>query len=82
MHWLLSTEPTKKKKLRYTLLKKVASKAYERLHQKLDTKEGERGVSKLARARVKRSRESAIIMCIKDEDDKVLVDEERIKERW
>ena len=68
------------------LVKKAAAiaknDAYERLYQKLETKEGGKGVFKLAKARENKTRDLGCIRCIKGEDDKVLVDKTEIKERW
>jgi len=48
---------------------------YDKLHQKLETKEGKKEVFKLARARKRRR-------CIKHKDGKVLAKEVQIKEIW
>jgi len=56
--------------------------AYERLYQKLETKEVEKHVFKLARTREKKTRDPTCIRCIKGEDGKVLVEEVEIRERW
>jgi len=74
----------------YKVAKKLAKKAvaiakngtYKRLYQKLKTKEGEKDVFKLARAREKRSRDLGCVRCIKGEDGKVLVEEVEIRDRW
>jgi len=57
------------------------SVAYDKLYQKLKTKEGEKEVFRLANIRERRVRHLGII-CIKDENDKVLIEEAEIKERW
>ena len=56
--------------------------AYDRLHQKLETKEGEKEVFKLVRARERRTRDLDIMMYIKDENDRVLCEDVEIKQRW
>jgi len=74
----------------YKVTKKLVKKAvtvaknnaYERLYQKLETKEGEKDVFKLARAKEKKSRELGCVRCIKCEDSRVLVKETEIRERW
>jgi len=58
------------------------NKAYERLYQKLETREGGNDVFKLARAREKKTRNLGNIRCIKGEDDRVLVHESKIRGRW
>ena len=56
--------------------------AFERLYQKLETKEGEKDVFKLARAREKKTRDLGNVRYVKGEDGKVLVEETNIRERW
>ena len=61
-------------RVRYKAAKKVVKKAvavaksmtYDRLYQKLKTKDGEKEVFKLARARGRRTRHLGIVKCIKD----------------
>jgi len=73
----------------YKATKKLAKKtvtiaknnAFERLYQKLGTKEGDKDVFKLARDREKKTRDLGNVRCIKGEDGKVLVEEARIRER-
>jgi len=57
------------------------SKAYDKLYQKLETKESEKEVFKLARAKERRTRDLGHVMCIKDENGKVLSKDAKIKER-
>jgi len=74
----------------YKAAKKLAKKAvaitknnaYERLYQKLETKEGEKDVFKLVRARERKIRDLRCIRCIKGEDGRVLVEEMENRERW
>ena len=56
--------------------------AYKTLYRRLNSKEGENKVFKLARARERRTRDLSSVMCIKDEDDKVLVEDNKVQERW
>jgi len=75
---------------RYKAAKKVAkqlvaaakSRAYDKLYQKMETKEGEKVVLKLARARDRRTSDLGVVRCIKDENGKVLSEVAEIKERW
>jgi len=75
---------------RYKAAKKVAKKvvavaksmAYNRLFHRLETKEGEKDVFKLARARERRTRDLGVVRCIKDENGHVLFEDAEIKERW
>ena len=76
--------------VRYKTAKKVDKKVvavaksmtYDILYLKLDTKEGEKEVFKLARVRERRTRDSNYVKCIKDKNDKVLAKEAKIKDRW
>ena len=75
---------------KYTIAKKEAKKVvseaknetFERLYQKLDTKEGERDVYKIAKVRERKTRDFIQIRCIKDECNTVLVNDGEIKEWW
>jgi len=74
----------------YKAAKKLAKKAvaiaknnaYERLYQKLDTKERENDVFELARVREKKRRNLGCVRCTKGEDGKVIAEETKIRERW
>ena len=48
----------------------------------MGTKEGEKEVFKLARARERKTRDLGVVRCIKDEDGKVLYEDVEIKGRW
>jgi len=69
------------KKLAKKAIALAKSNAYKRLYQKLETKEEEKDVFKLARARKKKTRDLGCVRCIKGEDGKVLVEEAEIRER-
>ena len=77
-------------KVQYKTAKKEAkravavakSNAYERLYQRLNSKEGENEVFRLARAREGRTRDLSSVRCIKDEDGRVLVEDAEVRERW
>ncbi|KAM1556818.1 hypothetical protein ACFX10_040308 [Malus domestica] len=56
--------------------------AYDDMYKRLDTKEGELDIYKLARARDKKTRDLNQVRCIKDEDGKVLATENAVKDRW
>jgi len=70
------------KKVAKKVVAMAKNKAYERLYQKLETKESEKDVFKLARARERKSRDLGCVGCIKGEDGRVLVEETEIKKRW
>ena len=77
-------------KVQYRIAKREAKKAvvvaknntYERLYQRLNSKEGENEVFKLASVRERRTRDLSSVRCIKDEDGKVLVEDAKVQERW
>ena len=58
------------------------SKAYENLYKRLDTKDGERDIYKLAKARERKTRDLNQVKCIKDKNQTVLMNKGAIKERW
>ena len=51
------------------------NKAFERSYQRLETKDGEKDVFKPGKARERKTRNLKNVRCIKDEDDRVLVEE-------
>ena len=77
-------------RVRYKAAKKVAKKAvavtksmtFDRSYHRLETKEGEREVFKLVRARKRKPRDLGVVRCIKDENGKVLSEDVEIKEKW
>jgi len=56
--------------------------AYEQLDHIVDSKEGEKEVFKLPRAREMRTRDLSSVRYIKDEDGKVLIEDTKVQERW
>ena len=76
-------------RVRHKIAKKTAKKAvvvaksmiYDRLYQYLGTKEGEKEVFKLPRARERRTRDLGEVRCIKDENGDVLFRDAEIKDR-
>ena len=75
---------------RYKLAKQEIKKAvqnarakeYKEMCEKLDTKEVEKDIYIIARIRERKTRDLCTARCVKDEDQKVLVRDEEIKERW
>ena len=57
-------------------------RAYEGLYQRLNTKEGEKDIYRLARARDRNTRDFNQVKCIKDEREQLLVKEDEIRHRW
>ncbi|XP_071680971.1 uncharacterized protein [Lolium perenne] len=75
---------------KYKVAKKAAKRtvseargrAYEDLYQRLNMKEGERDIYKMAKFRERKTRDVNEVKCIKDGDDQLLVKDEAIKRRW
>ncbi|KAL6541798.1 hypothetical protein OROGR_011284 [Orobanche gracilis] len=63
-------------------VRNARSKVNKELYARLDTKEGEKDMYKLARMREKKTRDIGKVKCVKDNDQKVLVQDKEIKERW
>jgi hypothetical protein len=55
---------------------------YTELYRKLNTKEGENDVYKMAKLREMKTRDFHQVKCIKDEADRLLVKDEEIKNIW
>jgi hypothetical protein len=56
--------------------------AYEGLYQRLDTKEGERDIYKMAKIPERKTRDVEQVKCIKDGADQLQVKDDDIKHRW
>ena len=61
---------------------KVRNKAYEKLYEKLETKEGENQVLKIAKQRNRQSKDVQQVRVIKSKTDEILMEEEKVKQRW
>ena len=57
-------------------------RAYEDLYQHLSTKEGEKDIYRMARARDRKTRDFNQVKCIKDEREQLLVKEDETRHRW
>ncbi|KAJ7976642.1 Retrovirus-related Pol polyprotein LINE-1 [Quillaja saponaria] len=64
------------------VVREARGKACEGLYQKLETKDGEKDIYRIAKQRERRTKDLIRIKCIKDEADRVLVKEDEINERW
>ena len=64
---------------RYKLAKKTAKKA---VYEKLDTKQVEKDIYRIFRIRERKTRDLCTVRCVKDEDQKILVRDKEIEERW
>ena len=75
---------------KYKVAKKTAKRAvseakgraYADLYQRLSTKEGEKDICRMARARDRKTRDFNKVKCIKDEREQLLVKEDEIRHRW
>ena len=59
----------------------VRVKVY-KICEKLDIKEVKKDIYRIARIRERTTRDLCTVRCVKDEDHKVLVRDEEIKEKW
>jgi hypothetical protein len=86
LHHNKSDENIQKYKEARRNAKKTVSEArgqtYTELYQKLDTKEGENDVYKMTKLRERKIRDFNQIKCIKDDTNRLLVNDEEIKNRW
>jgi hypothetical protein len=62
-------------------VREARGQAYTELYRKLDTKEGENDVYKMAKLREMKTRDFNQVKCIKDEIDRLLVNDDEIKNR-
>ncbi|KAI5610690.1 hypothetical protein C0J50_11966, partial [Silurus asotus] len=61
---------------------KVKEKAYEELYERLDTKEGEKDLYRLARQRDRAGKDVLQVREVKDGEENVLTSEESVLRRW
>jgi hypothetical protein len=55
---------------------------YNGLYQRLDTKEGEKDIYRMAKSKERKMRDIIQVKCIKDETERLLTKDEDIKNRW
>jgi hypothetical protein len=75
---------------RYKVVKKTTKQAvseargqmYDGLYQRLGTKEGEKGIYKMAKSRERKTRDIIQVKCIKDTTEWLLTKDKDIKSRW
>ena len=60
----------------------VKGRAYEGLYLHLNTKEGEKDIYRMARARDRKTRDFNQVKCIKNETEQLLVKKDEIRHRW
>ena len=63
-------------------MREAKTQAFEGSYQCSGTKEGEKHIYKLAKGRERKIRDLDQVKCIKDDEDRVLVQEKDIKDRW
>ncbi|KAK3569063.1 hypothetical protein QTP86_021523 [Hemibagrus guttatus] len=63
-------------------LSKAKQKAYDELYTRLDTREGEKDLYRLARQRDRDGKDVQQVRVIKDRDGRVLTSEESVQRRW
>jgi hypothetical protein len=78
----MNADNIEKYKMAKKATKRSQGQAYEGLYQRLDTKEGERDIYKMAKIRERKTRDVDQVKCIKDGADQLLVKDEDIKHRW
>ncbi|KAK3530793.1 hypothetical protein QTP70_002820 [Hemibagrus guttatus] len=61
---------------------KAKQKAYDELYTRLDTREGEKDLYRLARQRDRDGKDVQQVRVIKDRDGRVLISEESVQRRW
>ena len=61
---------------------KARNKAYKELYEKLETKEGENEVFKIAKQRNRQSKDVQQVRVIKSKTGEILMVEEKVKQRW
>ncbi|GJY48879.1 ataxia telangiectasia mutated family protein [Tanacetum coccineum] len=61
---------------------RAKDKAYEDLYKRLDSKEGENDIYRIAKARQRRKIDLGSVRFIKDEDGRSIVNEDAIRRRW
>jgi phage terminase small subunit len=70
------------KKATKRAVSQARGRAYEGLYQRLDTKEGERNIYKMAKIRERKTIDVDQVKCSKEGGDQLLVKDEEIKHRW
>ena len=57
-------------------------KVYKEMYDKLDSREGEKDIYKMAKRRHENTKDLCMVKCVKDKNQKILVQDEEIKDRW
>ncbi|KAG2548716.1 hypothetical protein PVAP13_9KG219900 [Panicum virgatum] len=66
------------KKIAKRAVSEAKGRAYEDMYQRLNTKEGEKDIYRMARVRERKTRDFSQVKCIKDDMDQLLVKEDEI----
>jgi hypothetical protein len=80
--WWKHTEVQRSQKNAKKDVSKARGQAYAELYRKLDTKDGENDIYKMAKLRERKTRDFNHVKCIKNEADGLLVKDDEIKNRW
>ena len=70
------------KKITKRVVAEAKAEVYKDLYQKLDSKEGEKMVYKLAKARERATRDITQVKTVKDAEGKTLARDEQVRHRW
>ena len=57
-------------------------RAYDDMYDRLGTKERENDICKITKVREQKTRDLSHIKCVKDEDDRVLIQDKAILNKW
>lgn len=72
----------KAKKIAKRVVAKAKSDSFKAMYNRLETREGERDIYKLAKERAVKKRDIVRVKCIKGENGEVIVDDTEIRKRW
>jgi hypothetical protein len=86
MHLDRSADNTERYKVAKMTAKRAVSEVrgqmYDRLYERLSTKEGENDINRMAKSRERKTRDIIQVKCIKDVTERLLTKDEDIKNRW
>jgi hypothetical protein len=70
------------KKIAKRVVSEARGQMYDGLYQWRDINEGEKGIYKMAKSRERKMRDIIQVKCIKDETERLLTNDEDIKNMW
>jgi hypothetical protein len=77
VEWYKVTKKTAKR-----AVNEVRCRMYDKLYQRLGTKEGEKDIYMMVKSRERKMRDIIQVKCIKDDTERLLTKDEDIKNRW